>query len=70
LLDAIHFGPAACDAAVSEDKLIDVTHPKSWNDVVTEASESVNPLIPPQMLARPSLTLPIACLCLSEWIAM
>jgi hypothetical protein len=57
LPDSIHFGPARCDSAVAEDKIIDVTSAKNWNDVVTEASANIIPLIPPQLLERPILTL-------------
>ncbi len=57
LPDATHFGPATCDSALSEDKIIDVTHPKGWGDVVRDAGEEANPSIPPQLLTRPALVL-------------
>jgi len=57
LPDAFSFGPAKCDSALSEDKIIDVTHAKSWSDAVTEASQTPTPLIPPELLMRPALTL-------------
>jgi hypothetical protein len=57
LPDAISFGPASCKTAISEDKLIDVTTQKTWDQVTSEASEEVTPLIPSQLLMRPVLVL-------------
>jgi len=57
LPNANQFGPALCEDAIAEDKMIDVTEPKSWADVVVEASSDRTPGIPPQLLERPILTL-------------
>jgi hypothetical protein len=57
LNEATDYGPAECDTASAEDKVIDVEAARSWSDVVLEASNSTNPLIPQQLLERPILTL-------------
>lgn len=57
LPDSSSFGPAHCDGAIAEDKLIDVTVQKTWSDVTTEASADVVPLMPAQLLNRPALVL-------------
>jgi hypothetical protein len=51
------FGPAKCEDAIAEDKIIDVSKPKSWGDVVKEARNDWTPPLPRQLLERPVLTL-------------
>jgi hypothetical protein len=55
--NASAFGPLKCDGAVAEDRLIDITSPRTWAEVVEEASKKVEPTIPPQLMAWPWLIL-------------
>jgi hypothetical protein len=55
--NAFDFGPAKCEGAVAEDKLIDLSRPKTWEDITVECATDGQPLIPRQLLLRPALVL-------------
>jgi hypothetical protein len=54
---ASDFGPARCEAAIAEDKLIELDRPKTWEEVTDECAVDSLPQIPPQLLSRPILVL-------------
>ena len=57
LQNAVDFGPASSATAVAEDKLLDTSTQKTWNDVVADAKQSNSPLMPAQLYAMPHLVL-------------
>lgn len=54
---AADFGPTSCDNAVTEDRLIDTSSAKTWDEVTKEAGQPSAPRIPAQLLQRPALIL-------------
>jgi hypothetical protein len=57
LQSAADFGPASSATAHAEDKLLDTSTQKTWDDVVADAKQSNSPLIPAQLYAMPHLVL-------------
>jgi hypothetical protein len=61
LSSASDFGPANSINAISEERVLDTEIQRPWDDLVTEASGSKTPLVPPQLQTRPWLVL-VYCL--------
>jgi hypothetical protein len=51
------FGPANCVNAIAEERLIDTTVPKSWDQVIDDASATYRPLMPDRLFKHPELVL-------------
>lgn len=57
LQSPVDFGPALATNAISEEKVLDTSVQKNWDELVEEAKQSLVPLMPAQLLARPHLVL-------------
>ncbi|MGX9424037.1 hypothetical protein [Bradyrhizobium sp. LeoA1S1] len=57
LPNAVDFGPARCQDAIAEDRVLDTSTQRTWEDIVGEAANTSRPLIPDSLRERPHLVL-------------
>jgi hypothetical protein len=63
LPDPIYFGPAPCESAICEEKLIDTRTQTTWSKLTEEASQTTTPRIPGEFLSHPVLVLLYCMFC-------